>query len=156
MSLNRKIDDALDATVAPGPVVIENDTRRVTLDVVASGPVGLAFSTLTIAALTPEDRTSESLASWAESLAARVTYLMEPLTLLEHDPGAGELVLRSHSPTARGDVRAYYEIRLDRNGTLMLSRVAFDEATRRRRPAPCQMTREVLERLVDDCVASAG
>ena len=63
---------------------------------------------------------------------------------------------RSHAPTARGDLKSYYEVRLNKTGSLRLSRVVFDEATRRRRPAPCQLTREVLERLTDDLVASAG
>ena len=39
-------------------------------------------------------------------------------------------------------------------GTLHFARVRFDEETRRRRPTTCQMTREVLERLADDLVAS--
>jgi hypothetical protein len=81
---------------------------------------------------------------------------MEPLVVLEVDPAAGEAELRSQSPTARGDLRAYYEVRLNAAGTLRFSRVVFDDASRRRRPAPCQMTREVLERLADDLVASAG
>ena len=154
MSLNRKIGDALDATLAPGPVVVEDGAHRVALDVVASGPVGLAFTTLTVSPCAPAEKMPESLKAWAERLAARVTYLMEPLTLVEFDSTAGALVLRSHSPTARGDLHAFYEIQLDRQGTFTLGRVAFDDASRRRRPAPCQMTREVLERLVDDAIAS--
>jgi hypothetical protein len=37
-----------------------------------------------------------------------------------------------------------------------MERFVLDEATRKRRPTPCQFTREVLERLSDDIVASAG
>ena len=36
-----------------------------------------------------------------------------------------------------------------------MERVAFDEATRRAERTACQITREVLERLADDIVASA-
>src|SRR5206468_2353046 len=99
---------------------------------------------------------SSDLKAWGERIAARVTYLMEPLVVIEHDAVAGELEIRSHAPTARGEQRAYYEARLGQNGTLRLSRIAFDDASRRRRPASCQMTREVLERLADDLVASVG
>ena len=35
-----------------------------------------------------------------------------------------------------------------------MERFAFDEATRQRRRSPCQLTREVLERLADDIAAS--
>ena len=81
---------------------------------------------------------------------------MEPLVVLELDPVAGEVELRSQSPTARGDLTPTTRSASTSAGTLRLSRVAFDDATRRRRPAPCQMTREVLERLADDLVACAG
>ena len=35
-----------------------------------------------------------------------------------------------------------------------MQRFTFDEATRERRESPCQLTREVLERLADDIAAS--
>ena len=46
--------------------------------------------------------------------------------------------------------------RLHPRGALRLSRVTYDEATRRRQPEPCQLTREALERLADDLVASVA
>ncbi len=54
----------------------------------------------------------------------------------------------------RADQRGYYEIRLFREGSLRMERFALDEATRQRRSTPCQLTREVLERLADDIAAS--
>jgi hypothetical protein len=155
MSLSRKIVDALDATPthAPCQVSAEDGGRRLSLDLAASGPVGLAFTTLRFFAVSPEGWSPEGLADWAEKLKARVTYLMEPLSILEHDQTAGELILRSQSPTGRAGRQAYFEIRLDREGTLTLRRMDFDDVNRRRQPIPCQMTREVLERLTDDLVA---
>ena len=55
---------------------------------------------------------------------------MEPLVVLEVDAQAGEAELRSQAPTPRGDRRSFYEVRLRREGSLHLQRVAFDEATR--------------------------
>ena len=81
---------------------------------------------------------------------------MEPLKVLEIDAGGGEVQIRSQTPTARGDQRGFYEVRLFRQGTLRLERFAFDEATRQRQPTACQITREVLERLADDLVASVA
>lgn len=159
MTLSRKIAAALDARpdqgALPCPVAVEAGNHRLSLNLTACGPVGLAFDSLEFAAAEGDDRSPEEMRAWADRLAARVTYLMEPLVVVEHDPVAGEVELRSQSPTARGDLRAYYEVRLGAAGALRLCRVVFDEATRRRRPAPCQLTREALERLADDLVACA-
>ena len=81
---------------------------------------------------------------------------MEPLKVLEIDAGGGEVQIRSQSPTPRAEQRGYYEMRLFRNGSLRMERFAFDEATRQRRQTPCQLTREVLERLADDIAASVS
>ena len=81
---------------------------------------------------------------------------MEPLVVLEHDPVGGEVELRSQAPTSRGDRRTYFEVRLNQQGTLKLSRIAVVESSRQRHPTSCQMTREVLERLIDDLVESVG
>jgi hypothetical protein len=64
--------------------------------------------------------------------------------------------MRSQAPTVRNGRRTYYEARLRGDGTLKLTRVVYDEATRNRQSVPCQMTVEVLERLADDLVACAG
>jgi hypothetical protein len=79
---------------------------------------------------------------------------MEPLKVLEVDSGGGEVHIRSQSPTSRDDQKSYYEVRLFKQGVLRLGRRSFDEATRRRAVVPCRLTREVLERLGDDIVAS--
>ena len=82
-----------------------------------------------------------------------MTYLMEPLRSSRSTPAGGEVQIRSHNPTTRGEHRGYYEVRLFKQGTLRMERHAFDEATRQRRTVPCQLTREVLERLADDIAA---
>jgi hypothetical protein len=158
--LSRKIAAALDARpdqgALPCHVGVDDEGHRLSLELTACSPVGVAFSALEYAAPSGDPRTTEALRSWADRLAARVTYLMEPLVVIELDEVAGEVELRSQSPTARGALKAYYEVRLNKQGVLRLSRVVFDDATRRRRPAHCQMTREALERLTDDLVACAG
>jgi len=160
MSLSRKIAAALDARpdsgALPCDTSAEDGAHRLTLHLTANGAVGLAFSTLDFATSAKGEWTPEALKAWGDRLAASVTYLMEPLVVLEHDVEGGEVELRSQSPTPRAQQRSYYEIRLNRAGTLRLSRVVFDETTRQRRAADCQMTREVLERLTDDIVASVA
>jgi hypothetical protein len=161
MSLSRKVATAVDALgrePAPLPceALAEDAGNRLVLHLTAAGPVGLAFDALVFTAADRADRSPEALRAWADRLSGRLTYLMEPLAALELDRDAGELVLRSQAPTVRDDRRSFYEVRLRRDGTLRLERVAFDESARRRQPAPCRVTVEVLERLADDLVAAAG
>ncbi len=161
MSLSRKLTAALDASpVHPGDpscqVAVDDGGHRIALDLIACGPVGLAFDALNFNAPADPERTTDALRAWADRLAARVTYLMEPLIVLELDPVAGEAELRSQTPTARGALKSYYEVRLNKTGALQLTRVVFDDVARHRRPAPCQLTREILERLTDDLVDCAG
>jgi hypothetical protein len=156
MNLSRKIAAALDESRGAGTVAVQDGPYRLELHVQEAGRVGVSFSALEFAAGDHREWSSEALKAWGDSLCARVTYLMEPLVVLEVDPVGGEVELRSEAPTARHRQRAFYEIRLDRKGTLRLSRVIFDEENRERRPVSCQLTCEVLERLTDDLVASVA
>ncbi len=162
MTLSRKIAAAVDECTAPleapREVTVEEGTDRLALHMNAAGPVGLAFDALVFATSSRPEWPPEALRGWGERLTARLTYLMEPLVVLEHDPIGGEVEIRSESPTIlpRSTASAYYEIRLRTGGTLHLSRIAYDYTTGRRRAVPCQLTREALERLVDDLVASVA
>ena len=158
MTLSRKIADAVEsltaATEMPLLVEAEAGAARLALNLTARGPVGIAFDGLDYALADRRDLSADDLRKWGDRLAARLTYLMEPLVVLEVDAQAGEAALRSQAPTPRGDRRSFYEVRLRRQGSLHLQRIAFDETARRRQVVPCQMTVEVLERLADDLSAS--
>jgi hypothetical protein len=158
MSLSKKIAVALDentrAYVLPCAVTVEEASNRLTLDLTALDSVGVAFSALEFATTGCPEWTSEALNAWGERIASRVRYLMEPLKVLEVDAAGAEVQIRSQSPTPRAEQRGYYEFRLFRRGSLRMQRYAFDEASRQRRQVPCQLTREVLERLADDIAAS--
>jgi hypothetical protein len=160
MSLSKKIADALDentkAYVLPCTVTVEDNPNRLSLDLTALDTVGLAFSTMEFASTSRTEWPSDALKEWGERLTKRVTYLMEPLKVLEVNDQGGEVQLRSQSPTPRADQQAYYEMRLFRQGKLRMERFAFDKTTRQRKQVPCQLTRETLERLADDIALSAG
>jgi hypothetical protein len=157
MTLSRKIADAVESLTAaaelPRVVEAEAGAARLALNLTARGPVGIAFDGLDFASTDRADLSADALRAWGDRLAARLTYLMEPLVVLEVDAQAGEAELRSQAPTPRGELRSFYEVRLRREGSLKLRRIAFDDVTRRRKAVPCQMTVEVLERLADDLVA---
>jgi hypothetical protein len=156
MSLSRKIAAALDENTKvhapPCEVAVEEGPHRLSLDLTALDSVGVAFDSLEFAATGRPEWSSDALRAWGDRLAGRVTYLMEPLKVLEVDAAGGEVHIRSQNPTARDDQRSYYEVRLSRQGTLRMERCTFDGASRRRRRIPCHLTREVLERLADDIV----
>jgi hypothetical protein len=160
MKLSKKIAAALDentkAYVLPCTVTVEDTPVRLTLHLTALDTVGLAFSTMEFATTAGTEWTAVALKDWADRLSKRVTYLMEPLKVIEIDADGGEVQVRSQSPTPREEQRGYYEMRLFRNGSLRLERFAYDGGTRQRHPVPCQLTREVLERLADDIAASVG
>jgi hypothetical protein len=156
MSPSRKIDDAVRHFTTPGEVVLDlDDGGSLSLSLTEAGPVGVAFTELHYTCGDRSERSPEAQRAWADRLAARVTYLMEPLVVVEHDREGGAVDIRSKAPSVRPDRRTYYEIRLRRDGTLTMARVAYDEAARRRNPVPCQMTLEALERLADDLAACA-
>ncbi len=158
MNLSKKIAAALDENtkvhLPPCDIAVEEGAHRLTLHLTAIDTVGLAFDSLEFVATDRTDWTPDSLRSWGDRLAARVTYLMEPFKILEIDAEDGKVCLRSESPTTRNQKRSYYEIRLGKSGTLRMERHTFDEAARVRDRSTCQLTREVLERLADDIVAS--
>ena len=158
MSLSKKIAAALDentkAYVLPCTVTVEHSPNRLTLNLTALDTVGLAFSSMEYADTSRTEWSSDALKAWGDRLSKKVTYLMEPLKVLEVNDQGGEVQMRSQSPTPRDTERAYYEMRLFRSGILRMERFVFDETTRQRRQVPCQLTRETLERLADDIAAT--
>ena len=137
-------------------MTVEEGPHRLSLHLSALDTVGLACTALEFTTSSRAEWTSEGLGAWGERLAGRVSYLLEPLKVLEVDRDGGEVQIRSQNPTTRSEQRGYYEVRLSQQGSLRLERFTFDEATRQRRPIACQFTREVLERLADDIAASAA
>ena len=141
---------------APREVTVEEGPHRLTLHLNAAGPVGLAFDALDFATDVPP----RVVARGAPRLGRPPRRAPDLPDGAPGRPGArpdrrpGRDPQRVPHPPVRP--RTYYEVRLHPRGTLRLSRVSYDEATRQRRPAPCQLTREALERLADDLVASVA
>ena len=158
MILSQKIAAALDenthALTPPCVASVDDGRNLLTLHLTAVDAVGLAFDSLEVKSRQRDHWSDDDIKSWGDRLSKRVTYLMEPLKVVELDTTEGELQLRSEKPTLRAEKRGYYEVRILRDGSLSLKRYLFDEQARSRAQAPCQMTREVLERLADDIIAS--
>ncbi|HKM55405.1 MAG TPA: hypothetical protein VJY33_18515, partial [Isosphaeraceae bacterium] len=103
MSLSRKIAAALDENTRaynlPCPVTVEDGPNRLTLTLTALDSVGVAMESLDFVTTDRQDWSSEALKGWGERLAARVTYLLEPLKVLEIDAAGSEVQIRSQSPS---------------------------------------------------------
>lgn len=158
MSLSTAIAAALDARPnLTGTVSAQDGPDRLDLAVAANTAVGVALDHLDHSVSDPDrpEWTIDELHAWGDRLARRVTYLMEPLVVLEVDAEGGAVELRSQSPTPRGQLRSYYEARLSTTGSLHLHRLSFDARDGRRRPTTFQLSREILDRLADDLVSCA-
>jgi hypothetical protein len=91
-----------------------------------------------------------TLKGWAAAVADRVTGLMEPLSLYEVDETRNEAVLRSESPSARGEALAYYEVRLHGLTRAVVRRFRATKAAPGREQVAFALTHEVLAKLAGD------
>jgi hypothetical protein len=90
----------------------------------------------------------------AGQLASRLTYLLEPISPIEHDADSCSLQLRSMPPQKDDQGTSYYELLLRRDGELSL--VRYNRvAGASRQVIPALLTRQVLVRLVGDLAAVA-
>ena len=160
MSLSQKIvaevDDLVKTCAPPLCISAEEGPYKIDLPVSLATSIGIECEGFDFHVLDRLEISIDDLKMWGERLSARLTYLMEPLSILEADSVAGEVLLRSQSTTPRNDRRSYYEVRLNKTGLMRFDRITFDETTRTRQKTSCQFTIEVLERLVDDLVAMAA
>lgn len=91
------------------------------------------------------------VADWAKRTASRVTGLIEPLNVIEIDTSKNEAMLRSTSPSMKGEVASYYEVLLTGTGGATVKRYRADTATgARREQTAFALTHEVVAKLADD------
>lgn len=96
----------------------------------------------------------DALKAWADSLAKRITYLLEQIGPLEYDPAAGQVLIRSAPPDKLPDGTQYYEIVLSSQsgGNFRLRRFRSTKGQAGRDPVDITVTHEVLLKLADDLV----
>ena len=96
--------------------------------------------------------TDTELQAWAGDVVRRVTYLLEPLAVLEFDASTQTVLVRSQPPTQKPAEIVYYEAIVQVPGTLSLMRYSSPKADPFRQPVDMQMTNELLQRLVNDVI----
>jgi hypothetical protein len=95
-----------------------------------------------------------SVKTWADTIAARSSGLMERIHVLEVDASRNEAILRSDTPSQKGDVVAYYEIQLFGTETALVRRFqANRKLGTKREQVAFPVTHESLMKLVEDVTA---
>jgi hypothetical protein len=95
-----------------------------------------------------------TLRAWAGGIADRVSGLMEDVKLIEVDEARREAILRSETPTRKGDAAVYYEIRLHGLSRAVVRRYQADTvAATRREQVSFPLTHEALAKLAGDIAA---
>ena len=81
-----------------------------------------------------------------------MTYLGEPLRIIELEKYFGKAILRSFPPRTENGTVSFFEMVLSDAEGLSLTRLAYDRGLERRSLVPAPFTRETLERLLSDLV----
>lgn len=117
--------------------------------------VGCEFTRFALSVDRLSHATMDELKRVSETLAARLTYLLEPIKPIEQDADQCVVQMRSVPPQRDAGVTSYYEVLVRRGGELNLCRwIKSPGDTRRQLPA--QVTREVFLRLIADFSAAAA
>ncbi len=81
-----------------------------------------------------------------------VTYLGEPLRIVELEKYYGKAILRSYPPRMENGTVSFFEMVLDASEGLSMTRLAYDRSLGKRSTIPAPFTRDTLERLLRDLV----
>jgi len=130
-------------------VAANDGPRQLTCDVVELNSLAVSFNQLRLETVELASADAPRLERMGKALAARLTYLMEPIAPIEIDAQACTVQLRSNPPQRDDDGRSYYELMVRRGGEITLTRYRKENGDARRQIA-ATVTREVLLRLVGD------
>jgi hypothetical protein len=89
-------------------------------------------------------------------LEKELTYLGEPLRIVELEKHRGKAILRSFPPRRENGTVSFFEMVLDGPEGLSLTRLAYDRMLGQRSAVPVSLTRDTLERLLADLVDLAS
>ena len=138
------------------PIVASDAGITLRCDLNSAESVGCTLSQIDLVEENKPSLSMDELVHWAEWICGRVTYLLEPLRVVELDGHHGVALMRSRRPQRKKDQIAYYELLADRHHHASLRRYRYDIASRDRGAVPFPLTHEQLEVLVDDLVESAS
>jgi len=158
MSIRPDIDRELkriQAVSGRGLLQVDCEAGRIEADLLAVEPIGCTFQTLGLTTGKLAGATLDQLKTISQTLTEKLTYLLEPIGLVEADADRCSIQLRSNPPQKGEDETSYYELMVRRGGDITLSRYS-KKSGQLRQIVPANVTREVLGRLADDFVAAVG
>ena len=141
----------IQAVSGRGLLQVDDDAGRIEADLVAVDAIGCSFQTLALSTEKLAGADLDQLKSISETLTAKLTYLLEPIGVVEADIDRCAIQLRSSPPRKDEDATSYYELLVRRGGDISLSRYS-KKAGQLRQIVPANVTREVLERLAEDFI----
>lgn len=139
----------IQAVSGRGLLCVDADSGRIEADLLAVDAIGCSFQTLGLTTPKLAGASLETLKAISDALTNKLTYLLEPIGLVEADADRCSVQLRSNPPQKGDDGTSYYELMVRRGGDITLSRYA-KKPGQLRLIIPAQVTREVLARLADD------
>lgn len=158
MSLHSEIAAELNrliGTTSPTSVTATDPSGvEMRVDVTAVDSMSCSFSQIELFVPNLQQATFDVLKQWADSLSKRITYLLENIGPLEYDPDAGQVLIRSTSPSQLPDGTQYYEIVLttQSGGNFSLRRYRSTKGQPGRDAVDITVTHEVLLKLAEDLV----
>jgi hypothetical protein len=141
----------IQAVSGRGLLQVDSEAGRIEADLVAVEPIGCTFQTLGLSTAKLADASLDELKSISETLTEKLTYLLEPIGMVEADADRCSIQLRSNPPQKGEDETSYYELMVRRGGDITLSRYS-KKPGQLRQIVPAHVTREVLGRLADDFI----
>jgi hypothetical protein len=138
-----------------GRLTAEDAPRLAVCEVVEHNSLAVSFERLQLRTTELAGAAMSDLQRISEALAARLTYLMEPISPIEIDAQECVVQMRSNPPQCDDDGHAYFELLVRRGGEISLRRYRKENNTGRQ-PIAATVTREVLVRLVGDFCAVLG
>lgn len=145
----------IQAVTGRGLLQVQTADGRVEADLVAVDVIGCSFQTLAYTTDKLASASLDELKSISRALTAKLTYLLEPIGLVEADADRCSVQLRSSPPQKGDDGTSYYELMVRKGGDVTLSRYS-KKPGQLRQIVPAHLTREVLGRLADDFLAAVG
>jgi hypothetical protein len=155
MTLQKKFEQEFSKLSAPGPatVTVVAPPRQLICDTVERDSLAVSLNQLRLTTPELSDAKATDLERIGKSLSDRLTYLMEPIAPIEIDAQECVVQLRSNPPQRDDDGRSYFELLVRRGGEITLTRYRKENGAGRKQ-ITATVTREVLQRLVDDFCAA--
>lgn len=133
---------------AQGALVASNESGRLTCQFADCEKIACEVSQLRLESQHLSNLDTAQAKELAGQLVERLTYLLEPLSIVEADELVQTVQVRSTNPCQSDGTRAYYELLVE-PGVVSFGRYR-KSANSPREATPCSLTREVILRISHD------